>query len=234
MAYYRRSKNWSHSINHRGGPTTLNYSRYTSAPSDPAEIARIDAVINDPSFSLLPSNKQDFINSIKSQAASKKLSDAQISYLASIEKSLLPVDNSWWDDNEAENVKKRQFVIDYYGATGYYSTIIPKMKADPAFMPDRGIWDKMWSNKFINARYKRFIEGNKHNIGDIVIGKFSYGSLGPHNGIVQNVSYHYADGRWQYEILVFEAGRVMYFKDSEVKAVKQPKPAKKARSKKAQ
>lgn len=223
MAYYRRSKNWSHSNAFRTSAA------YTPVPADPAEIVRIDAVINDPAFSSLPTNKQDFIKSIKGQAASKKLSDAQIKYLASIEKDLLPVDNSWWNAADSENIQKRAFVVAYYGATGYYSSVIAKMKVDPTFMPERGIWDKMWGNKFINARYKRFSEGNKHNIGDIVVGKFSYG--GASNGIVQKVDYNYLDGRWQYQVLLFETGSVRTYRDDEVKSVE--KKARKPRSKKA-
>lgn len=230
MAYFRRSKNWSHSSAYYSPKST-----YVADPADPAEIVRIDAVINDPAFSSLPTNKQEFIKSIKGQAASKKLSDAQIKYLASIEHSLIPVDSSWWDATNPENIHKRKFVVDYYGTTGYYTTIIPKMKVDPTFMPEQGIWDKMWGNAFINARYKRFIDGHKHNIGEVVIGKYTYG--GANNGIIQKVDYNYLDGRWHYEILVFNTGRVSTFKDSEVKAVKLPKaekPAKKPRAKKAQ
>lgn len=219
---YRRYSN-------RGGPTTLNpYYRSTPTPADPAEMARIDAVMNNPAFSSLLANKQEFIKSIKEQAGSKGLSTAQLSYLASIEKSLVPTDSSWWDASNPDNISKRQFAIDYYGATGYYSTLLPKMKADPAFMPEKETWDKMWSNKFINARYKRFIDGHTLNVGDIAIGKYSYG--GPHNGIIQGVVYNYVDGRWQYTFLSFD-GRTMTFKDSEIKPAE--KPARKPRSKKA-
>ncbi len=217
---YRRYSN-------RGGPTTLNYERSTPTPADPAEMARIDAVMNNPAFSSLLANKQDFIKSIKEQAGSKGLSPAQLNYLASIEKSLVTPDNTWWNASNPDNISKRQFVIDYYGATGYYSTLLPKMKADPAFMPEKETWDKMWANKFINARYKRFIDGHTLNVGDIAIGKFSYG--GPHNGIIQGVIYNYLDGRWQYTFLSFD-GRTMTFKDSEIKPAE--KPARKARSKK--
>jgi len=222
MAYYRRSKNWSHS-------NAFNSSAaYTPASSDPAEVARIDAVINNPAFSSLFVNKQDFIRSIKGQAASKKLSAAQVNYLASIEKDLLPTDNSWWNAADPENIRKRQYAVDYYSSNGYFTTLLPKMKADPAFMPEQGIWDKMWSNKFINARYKRFIEGNKHNIGDIVIAKYSYGPAS--NGIVQKFDYNYLDGRWQYGILCFETGSIRLFTDTEVKSVE--KKPRKPRSKK--
>jgi hypothetical protein len=222
MAYYRRSKNWSHSN------AVSNSPAYTPAPADPAEIVRIDAVINNPAFSSLFTNKQDFIRSIKGQAASKKLSDAQVKYLASIEKDLLPVNNSWWNAADPENIRKRQFAVDYYSSNGYYSTLLPRMKADPAYMPEQGIWDKMWANNFINARYKRFIEGNKHNIGDIVIAKFSYGPAS--NGIVQKFDYNYINGRWQYEVLCFETGSVRLFTDTQVKpAEKKPR---KTRSKK--
>jgi hypothetical protein len=217
---YRRYSN-------RGGPTTLNYQRSTPTPADPAEMARIDAVMNNPAFSSLPTNKQEFIKSIKGQAGSKGLSAAQLNYLASIEKSLAPVDNSWFNATDSEMVRKREFAKNYFGATGYYSTIVAKMTADPAFVPDKAHWDKMWANKFINARYKRFIDGHTLNVGDIAIGKYSYG--GPHNGIIQGVTYNYFDGRWQYTFLSFD-GRTMTFKDSEIKPAE--KPARKARSKK--
>jgi hypothetical protein len=221
MAYYRQSKNWSHSN------AVSNSPAYTPVAADPAEIVRIDAVINHPAFSSLFTNKQDFIRSIKGQAASKKLSVAQVNYLASIEKDMLPTDNSWWNAADPENISKRQFVVPYYGATGYYTTVVQKMKADPTFMPERGVWEKMWSNKFINARYKRFIEANAHNIGDIVIAnRYSQAS----NGIVQKFNYNYLNGRWQYEVLCFETGSVRLFADTEVKpAEKKPR---KARSKK--
>jgi len=143
---YRRYSN-------RGGPTTLNYERSTPTPADPAEMARIDAVMNNPAFSSLLANKQDFIKSIKEQAGSKGLSPAQLNYLASIEKSLVTPDNTWWNASNPDNISKRQFVIDYYGATGYYSTLLPKMKADPAFMPEKETWDKMWANKFVIYNY---------------------------------------------------------------------------------
>jgi hypothetical protein len=212
-----RNKNWSHS----------SAIRPAAPAAQPAETARIDAVLASPHYSSLPQNKQDFIKSIKEQAGSKGLSDAQLNYLASIEKSLAPVDNSWFNATDSEMVRKREFTKNYYGATGYYSTIVAKMAADSAFVPDKALWDKMWENKFINARYKRFIDGHTLNIGDIAIGKFSYG--GPHNGIIQDVTYNYFDGRWQYTFLTFE-GHTMTFKDSEVKPAE--KKARKPRSKK--
>lgn len=224
MAYYRYSRY----------VPGFNSVSYAPAPVDPQETVRIDAVLNNPAYTALPANKQEFIKSIKEQAGKKGLSTAQLNYLASIEKSLAPVDNTWWDATNPENAVKRQYVITYYGATGYYSTIIPKMKADPAFMPDKDTWDKMWGNKFINARYKRFLEGPKHPIGSIAIGKYRYG--GVHNGIIQKVEFNYLDGRWHYGILLFSTGQCMSFTDAEVKAVKQQKPKKpvsKPRSKKA-
>ena len=220
MGYYRpyRSKNWSHS----------SAIRPAAPAAQPAEMARIDAVLASPHYSSLPQNKQDFIASIKTQAGSKGLSDAQLKYLASIEKSLVPVDSSWWNATDAEMLRKREFAKNYYAANGYYSTVVMKMAADSAFVPDKALWDKMWENKFINARYKRFIEGNKVDIGEIVIAKYSYGS--PFNGIVQTITYNYNDGRWQYGILTFQTGEVRHFKDSEVKPVE--KKARKPRSKK--
>lgn len=222
MAYYRQPKNWSHSN------AVSNSPAYTPVAADPAEIVRIDAVINNLAFSSLYTNKQDFIRSIKGQAASKKLSDAQLNYLGSIEKDLLPVNNSWWNAADPENIRKRQFAVEYYSSNGYYSTLLPKMKADPAFMPEQGIWDKMWANNFINARYKRFIEGNKLNIGDIAIGKLSYGP--PANGIVHSFVYNYLNGLWTYVLIDFADGRNRVFTDVEIKPAE--KPARKARSKK--
>ena len=105
-------------------------------------MARIEAVINNPHYSGLTQNKQDFITSIKQQAASKGLSDAQLKYLASIEKSLVPVDSSWWNATDAEMLRQREFAKNYYAANGYYSTIVAKMAADSAFVPDKAMWDK--------------------------------------------------------------------------------------------
>jgi hypothetical protein len=218
MAYHRYS---------RYAPG-FNSVSYAPAPVDPQETVRIDAVLNNSAFTALPANKQEFIKSIKDQAGKKGLSTAQLNYLASIEKSLAPVDNGWWDDTNPENAVKRQFALHYYAANGYYSLVVAKMKVNPAFIPDKDTWHKMWGNKFINARYKRFIEGPKHTVGQIAIGKYTYG--GPNNGIIQKIEFNYYDGRWQYEILLFDAGRVATFKDSEVKAAE--KPARKARSKK--
>lgn len=222
MAYYRTSKNWSHSSAYSHPKT------YVSAPADSAEVVRIDAVINNSAFSSLPAGSQEFIKSIEKWAASKKLSPAQLNYLDSIEKDLLPVNNSWWNAADPENIRKRQFAVDYYSSNGYYSTLLPKMKADPTFMPEQGIWDKMWANNFINARYKRFIEGNKLNIGDIAIGKLSYGP--PANGIVHSFVYNYLNGRWTYVLIDFADGRNRVFTDAEIKPAE--KPARKARSKK--
>ena len=213
-----RSKKWSHS----------SAIRPAAPAAQPAEMARIEAVINSPHYSSLPQKMVDFVLSIKQQAASKGLSDAQLKYLSAIEKQLVPVDSSWWNATDAEMLRKREFAKKYYGANGYYSTMVVKMTADPTFVPDKALWDKMWDNKFINARYKRFIEGNKVEIGEIVIAKYSYGP--PYNGIVQTIEYSYLDGRWQYGILCFETGSVRMFKDSEVKPAE--KKARKPRSKK--
>jgi len=220
MGYYRpyRSKNWSHS----------SAIRPAAAAAQPAEMARIEAIINSPHYSSLPQKMVDFVLSIKQQAASKGLSDAQLKYLSAVEKQLVPVDSSWWNATDAEMLRMLEFAKNYYAANGYYSIIVAKMAADSAFVPDKALWDKMWENKFINARYKRFIEGNKVEIGDIVIAKYSYGA--PFNGIAQTIEYNYLDGRWHFGILCFETGSVRMFKDTEVKPVE--KKARKPRSKK--
>lgn len=201
MAYYGRSKNWSHSVT-RGGPTSLYYERNTPAPADPAEVARIEAVINNPVFSGLSSNKQDFIKSIHQQAANRKLTDNQINYLVSIEKSLVPSDSSWWNAEDAENIKKRAYAVAHYKATGFYHAVVAKMQADPTFMPDQHVWDKMWANKFINAGFKRHFDGARWSVGNIVQAKRGY--YGFKNGIVEKVFWSYNDNNWCYEIMTFE------------------------------
>jgi hypothetical protein len=207
MSFYRpyRSRNWSHTNAFRSSPS------YTPVPADPAESERIEAVINNPAFSSLPTNKQDFIKSIKGQAASKKLSEAQVNYLTSIEKSLVPVDNSWWNAEDPENIKKRDYAVAHYAATGYYLTTVAKMKEDPTYMPEQGIWDKMWGNKFINAGYKRHSEGPRWSVGNLVCAK-SYSSR--HNSIIQKVNWSFNERNWFYEVVTFE-GRIFVVSEND-------------------
>ena len=216
---YNRRRNWAPSL-----PAAPR-----NTPAIAAEMERIDAALNSPLFSGLAVSKQDFIHSIKTWAASKGLTDGQLKFLSSIEKDLIPHDSSWWDASNPENIAKRAFIVAYYKVNGYWLTVIPKMEADPTYMPDHATWAKMWDNKFVNARYGRFIEGNKHNVGDIVTGKFSY--VAAHqNGVVQNVTFNFHDGRWHYDVLCFETGSVRIFKDTEVRATE--KRARKPRAKK--
>ena len=202
-----------------------SYNVVVDAAPVEAEIERINAVMSSPMFEALPDAKKDFIKSISQQAARKPLSDAQIKYLASIEKGLVPVDSCWWNAEDSDNIKKRQYAIDYYSAMGYWTTIVPKMKADPAYMPTKDTWDRMWENKYINARYGRFCSGSKYQAGEIVTCKYSYGPA--KTGIVQSVIYNYNDGQWTYQVVLFEsAQRISVFKEPEVKLVEKKRKKK--------
>lgn len=212
--YYNNRRTWAHSL-----PAAPRHS-----PAVASEMERIDAVLSSPYFDSLASSKKDFIHSIRTWAATKGLSDGQLKYLMSVERDIVPVDISWWDASNPENIAKRAFVVAYYKANGYWVTVIPKMEADPTYMPDKDIWDRMWDNKFISARFTRFNEGNKHNVGDVVIGKREYG--GSINGIVRSFTFSYSDGHWQYDILDFESGRSCLFNGNNVKSVEKKRKTK--------
>lgn len=196
MAYYGRSTRWAHTLPYSARST------YVPAPADPAETVRIEAVINNPAFSSLPANKQEFIKSIHGQAANKKLSVNQINYLASIETSLVPVDNSWWNAEDAECIKKRAYAIAHYKSTGYYLHVVTKMEADPAYMPEKHVWEKMWANVYINAGFKRHFAGARWSVGSLIQAVRGY--YGYHNVIVEAVKWSYKDNNWTYEVMSFE------------------------------
>lgn len=191
MAYYGRSNRWAHTLPHS-----------TYAPADPAETVRIEAVINNEAFSTLPANKQEFIKSIQQQATKKKLSVNQISYLDSIEKSLVPVNNDWWNAEDAENIKKRAYALAHYKSTGYYLHVVAKMEADPTFMPEEHIWNKMWGNIYINAGYKRHSAGPRWSVGNLLQAVRGY--WGYHNALVEAVKWSYKDNNWTYDVMSFE------------------------------
>ena len=212
MSYYNRYPS-------RSGPSAP---KVTIAP-DPAQMTRIDTVLANPLFPKLLDKRQDFIKSIKLQAATRYLSEAQMNYLQMVEKDLVPVNNSWWNPVIEENRQKRAYAIAHYSATGYYTAVTSKMKEIDSYMPEQSVWEKMWSNVFINAGFKRNTAGPRWNAGDIV-GYRAYGAA--KNGIMLTSNWSYIANNWTYDFLGFEGLQLTSRKESEFFAIKVPKPEK--------
>jgi hypothetical protein len=206
--------------------------QYAAAPADPAEMVRIDAVLSDAGFStLINVAMQDFVKSIKIQAASKKLSDAQVKYLASVEEKLVPADSSWWDATNPENIAKRAFAAAYYKANGYYHIVVNAMENDAAHMPTSSVWEKMWDNKYINIAWSRFSAGARFAVAEVAQAKYTFGL--PKTGIVQSVVWNHIARQWSYSFISFEAPQPVMIKENEMKKIKAPKVAKVAKAPKA-
>lgn len=125
----------------------------------------------------------------------RNLTSAQSSWLQRIEKKCAPIDTSWYDLADAEFQKKREFTIIHYLQTGYYGNTIIRMESDASYIPEKATWDKMWGNKYITAAFKRWTEGSRFNVGDMVINKYYpvyYGTT----GLIHNV--RWSGGNWQY------------------------------------
>jgi hypothetical protein len=145
-----------------------------------------------------------FINSIEGWlAGGRNLSTAQNSWLERIEKKCAtPLDTNWFDVSLEENQKKRAYAIQHYKATGYYLSVITRMEADSSYMPEKAVWEKMWSNKYIGAAFKRWTAGSRFNVGDMVVNKYYpayYGTI----AVVQSVKWW--NSNWQYEALPLNA-----------------------------
>ena len=143
-----------------------------------------------------------FIESIGSWLDNgRNLSVAQNSWLERIEKKCAtPLDTNWFDVSIEENQKKRAYVIQHYKATGYYPAVIGRMEADSTYMPEKTVWEKMWSNKFINAAFKRWTDGSRFNVGDMVVNKYypdCYGTI----AVVQEVKWVPLNNKWNYSAL---------------------------------
>lgn len=210
------------------------YAAAPAAPADPADMVRIDAVLSDAGFStLINVAMQDFVKSIKIQAASKKLSDAQVKYLASVEEKLVPADSSWWNATNPENIAKRAFTAAYYKANGYYHVVVNAMENDAAYMPNSAVWEKMWDNKYINIAWSRFSIGARFTVAEVAQAKYSFGPL--KTGIIQSVVWNHIARQWSYSFISFEAPQPVMFKENEMKKIKAPKaekPVPKPRKKK--
>ena len=198
--YYRR-KNWSHSSAYQ--PATVKVA------ADPADMSRIEAIENDANYATLSEKDRSFVASVKVQAASRGLSEAQKSWLARIEKVLIPVDGSWWNAEEGDNAKKREYAMIHYSATGYYTFEMVRMKGDPAYMPEKSKWDAMWDNKFVNAGFKRWLAGPKHAAGDMVLAK-PHGTT-HYTCIISNVNWRGGSNKWHYTVTFLDIPADSYY-----------------------
>lgn len=193
-----RSRRWSHSI-----PA---YAPAARPAADPAAVAtaasRIAAIEADSGYAtLLTDRDREFIVSVKGQVANNRVpSDAQASWLARIEKRLIPANHSYFDAANAEHVAKRAYALQHYKATGYYSREVAAMEADAAYVPDLDVWERMWANKFINAGFKRYSAGAKYGAGDMVKAKIFSAK---HDGIIVSVKWSAGSvNNWVYETLI--------------------------------
>ena len=76
------------------------------------------------------------------------------------------------------------------------------MEADSTYMPEKAVWEKMWSNKYINAAFKRWTDGSRFNVGDMVVNKYYsafYGTI----AVIQSVKWW--NNNWHYEALPLNA-----------------------------
>lgn len=196
MSFYR-TRRWSHSV-----PA---YAPTARPAADPAAVAtaasRIAAIEADSGYAtLLTDRDREFIVSVKGQVGNGRTpSDAQTSWLARIEKRLIPANHSYFDASNAEHVAKRAYALQHYKATGYYSREVAAMEADAAYVPDLDVWERMWANKFINAGFKRYSAGAKYGAGDMVKAKIAGAK---HDAVVAGVKWSCNANNWMYEVLL--------------------------------
>jgi hypothetical protein len=90
----------------------------------------------------------------------------------------------------------------HYNTAGFYTPQIARMLADSAYMPEKSVWERMWGNKYINAGFKRWTEGSRFNVGEVVINKYYPAYYGT-TGLIHNVTFK--GGAWSYEYLPMNA-----------------------------
>ena len=205
MAFYHRYSNRRPSAYSVG--EAINRAENAEIPALEDNKARVQKVKDTEGFpaGLSPADVS-FIESIGSWLDNgRNLSVAQNSWLERIEKKCAtPLDTNWFDASVEENQKKRAYAIQHYKATGYYATVIGRMEADSSYMPEQAVWEKMWSNKFINAAFKRWTEGPRFNVGDMVVNKYypdCYGTI----AVVQEVKWVHLNNKWNYSALPLNA-----------------------------
>ena len=160
---------------------------------------RIAAIKASAGWASLSAKHQDFINSVEKWVETRPLSLGQESWVERVEKLVAnPVDPNWFDFNNEENQKKRAYAIQHYKVTGFYHVQTTRMEADPAYMPEKGLWDRMWSNKYINAAFKRWTDGARFKVGDMVVSKYYPASFG-NIALVEDVRWNGSE--WLYSAL---------------------------------
>jgi hypothetical protein len=160
---------------------------------------RIAAIKASAGWAGLSAKHQDFINSVEKWVETRPLSLGQESWVERVEKLVAnPVDPSWFDFNNEENQKKRAYAIKHYKAAGYYIPQVSRMEADPAYMPEKELWDRMWANKYINAAFRRWTDGARFKLGDMVVSKY-YPTLFGNIALVEEVRWNGSE--WLYSAL---------------------------------
>ena len=198
MSYYRRPFRASYPPN----PTPV--SGNNEIPSIEANKERISKIQNTEGWKALMTPADcAFVESITGWlAGGRNLSAAQDSWLQRIEKKCVPTDTSWYDLADGDLQKKREYAMKHYAETGYYTSVIVLMQGNASYMPEKSVWERMWGNKFINAGFKRWTDGSRFSVGEVVINKYYPDYYGT-TGLIHNVTFN--GGAWHYEYMPMNA-----------------------------
>jgi hypothetical protein len=198
VAYYRRPFRTSYPAS----PTPI--SGNSEIPSIEANKERISNLKNVEGWQGLMSPADSaFVESITGWLdGGRNLSAAQDSWLQRIEKKCVPTDTSWYDLTDTDLQKKREYAIMHYNTAGFYVAEVLRMQSNAAYMPEKSVWERMWGNKYINAGFKRWTEGSRFNVGEVVINKYYPAYYGT-TGLIHNVTFK--GGAWSYEYLPMNA-----------------------------
>jgi hypothetical protein len=197
VAYYR-------SYRYRQAPPATPISGNSEIPSVEANKERISNVKNTEGWQgLMSPADASFIESITGWLdGGRNLSVAQDSWLQRIEKKCVPIDTSWYDLTDTDLQKKREYAIMHYSAAGFYTPQVARMQADSTYMPEKSVWERMWGNKYVNAGFKRWTDGSRFSVGEVVINKYYPDYYGT-TGLIHNVTFK--GGAWHYECLPMNA-----------------------------
>lgn len=222
---------WPYRYNRRPVGAPQGAWNTTREPADPAALAaakaRIEKIQLDPNFASITGKNAEFFASVKSQIdAGRVPSSAQDAWISRIEKALVPADTSYYDPTDADQAAKRDFTIRHYKAAGYFQSVIAAMEANPSYMPDVAVYEKMWANRFIGAAFKRYTAGIKCDAGDLVTIKRKY--VDAFDAVVISTEYS-NQGWWHAKVLCITgswAGKEVSFRSDDVKIKAAPKAPK--------
>lgn len=198
MSYYRRPFRTSYPAN----PTPI--SGNDAIPSIEANKERISKIQNTEGWQgFLTAADVSFVQSITGWLeGGRNLSVPQDGWLQRIEKKCVPTDTSWYDLADTDLQKKREYAIMHYNTAGFYVAEVLRMQSNAAYMPEKSVWERMWGNKFINAGFKRWTDGSRFNVGDMVVNKYYPAQFGT-IAVVQTVKWW--NSNWHYEALPLNA-----------------------------